>query len=167
MNGATWSIPLGMLIAKAQGNLDLVARKIVFTAFSRVIMRTPVDTGAARGGWQCSSGVMGWFTRKLGLRGATGADPSGANAVAEAQDAVTNWHPLTGRAITMSNNRPYIKPLEDGHSKQAPNGMIKITMAEIGGIAQDAAAESQGGTFGGARSPLSMGGNWDIGAAGE
>ena len=52
-----------------------------------------------------------------------------------------------------------------GSSTQAPNGMVAITVAELGGIAEDAAAEAQAGTFGGSRAESEIGGAWDVGEA--
>ena len=68
-------------------------------------------------------------------------DKSGQATIAAMQETITNeWDPLTGEIAALSNNLPYIKKLEDGSSTQAPNGMVKITVAELGGIAQEAAA---------------------------
>jgi hypothetical protein len=34
-------------------------------------------------------------------------------------------------AIFITSNLPYMEALENGHSGQAPNGMVRITVAEI------------------------------------
>jgi hypothetical protein len=44
---------------KALKNVDKVVRKIVFEIFSRIVKRTPVDTGRARAGWMASSAWSG------------------------------------------------------------------------------------------------------------
>lgn len=132
-----WSIPLDKYIAKAQGDLGKVARKIVLTAFRRVILRTPVKTGRARGGWLCTIGTPAIPTE--GLAAVNDTDRSGRNAVAGAEEGVGMWDPLTGKAVILTNNVPYIGRLEHGSSTQAPNGMVAVTVAELGGIAQEAA----------------------------
>ncbi len=35
------------------------------------------------------------------------------------------------RPIYITNNLPYISKLENGSSKQAPNGMVNLTMNEV------------------------------------
>lgn len=129
-----WTIPLDRLIAKAQGNLELVARKTILTCYRRVIMRTPVKTGRARGNWFCAIGAAPSQTTDQ-------VDPSGRSSAGDMQQTVAGqWKPLTGETCIMSNNLPYIGRLEEGSSKQAPGGMVKLTVAEMGGIAQDAAS---------------------------
>ena len=110
-----FSIDLQRFKAKSLEQLETVARKIAITAYRRIIMRTPVKTGKARGNWQCTIG----------------------------SPAIGAWAPLSPTAFYLTNNLPYIGRLEHGSSKQAPAGMVAVTIAELGGIAQDAA----GGTI--------------------
>jgi len=46
-----------------------------------------------------------------------------------------NWHITPnitlGKRVFISNNLPYAQAIEDGHSKQAPAGMVKVTVAEF------------------------------------
>ncbi|SQI38051.1 Uncharacterised protein [Providencia alcalifaciens] len=44
-------------------------------------------------------------------------------------------------AIYFTNNVPYAYPLEMGHSKQAPNGMIAVTAADVGKFFRESIAE--------------------------
>lgn len=111
--------------------LDLVSRKIALEAFRRVILRTPVKTGRARGNWQCTTG--GPATGQLDVE-----DASGAKAVSVMQAQVQGWKAISGTSILLTNNLPYIGRLEHGSSIQAPSGMVAITIAELGGIVQEA-----------------------------
>ena len=43
-----------------------------------------------------------------------------------------------GKRVFISNNLPYAKRIEDGYSKQAPMGMVKVTVAEFLPIVQKA-----------------------------
>jgi hypothetical protein len=165
-----WTIPLGTLIEKAKGNLDFVARKTVLTVYRRVTMRTPVDTGRARGGWMCTLGAPAALTE--GLAAVNDTDRSGRNAIAGIQETTGQWKPLSGDTCFLTNNVPYIGVLEHGRvgnrgSNQAPRGMVALTVAELGGIAEDAAAHAQAGTFGGSRAEVDVGGAWDVGGASE
>lgn len=57
-------------------------------------------------------------------------DPSGQFTLVEGHQQLTQFTRGT-RAIYFSNTVPYATRLEFGHSKQAPNGMIRITAAEF------------------------------------
>ena len=56
------------------------------------------------------------------------------------------YKPETEQSVFLANNLPYIETLERGRvgnrgSLQAPQGMVAITVAEFGGIAQSEARE--------------------------
>ena len=117
---------------------DLVTRMIALEVFRRVILKTPVDTGRARGNWMCTIAVPAeaiaqgedWF------KGQTigDFDKSGRETIQAAADEVMAWNPREV-AVFLTNNLPYIERLENGWSKQAPAGMVAITIAEFDGIA--------------------------------
>src|SRR5690348_12134846 len=109
----TFALDVSRWAAKARGRADLVVRKVSLDVFSRVIKRTPVDTGRARGNWQASIGAQA-----VGEVATT--DKSGASTVAAAQ-AVTS-QAKAGDVVWLINNVPYIRRLETGWSKQAPAG---------------------------------------------
>ena len=54
---------------------------------------------------------------------------SPASIITDAENNVGNAQP--GESIWISNNLPYITALEDGHSKQAPAGMVALSLAEV------------------------------------
>lgn len=57
-------------------------------------------------------------------------DPSGAQAIAAAQAALSSFK--AGSDIFIVNNLPYAVPIEYGHStKQAPAGVVRVTLAEV------------------------------------
>lgn len=43
-----------------------------------------------------------------------------------------------GQKLFITNNLPYAKRIEDGYSKQAPAGMVKVTIAEFDSIVRQA-----------------------------
>ena len=130
----------------ATAKTDKRVREITQKLFASVIMSSPVGDrllwkrhiehpgwalqpkgyvgGRFRGNWQTSqaSPVLGATER---------IDPSGALAIAEAQEKGGGLGSLT----YMTNNLPYAQALEyDGHSGQAPEGMVRINMARIAAI---------------------------------
>jgi len=129
----SFSIDLEQFAGKAVKNADQVTRKIALGVFRGVELKTPVKTGRARGNWQVTTG-----SPASGTVDAT--DPSGGRVLGEIASKCTAWDPKTG-AIYLTNNLPYIERLENGSSTQAPSGMVAVTIAEFGGIADEAAHE--------------------------
>lgn len=100
---------------------EKVIRGTFIDAGSKVIRRTPVDTGRARGNW---------FTELNGVSDAsTEKTREGAKRMREIRGATLSFK--IGQSMSIVNNLPYIIPLEDGHSTQAPSGMVKIVFANL------------------------------------
>jgi len=105
-----------------------ILRKIALEVFSRVVMRTPVDTGRARGNWQVEIGTpRGDVIDRF--------DAGGDQTISDAESRITQWDG-TG-AVFLFNNLPYIMRLEDGWSGQAPNGMVRLTLEEYPHIVRE------------------------------
>lgn len=86
----------------------------------RVILETPVDTGAARSNWIASVGSPNTSTVDVDIQGALS---KGAAVISGANDYET---------IYISNNLPYIQRLDQGWSGQQPNPYIdKIITEEV------------------------------------
>ena len=97
-------------------SVDEITRKIALIAYDGITKKTPVDTGRARGNWNFSVGSPDSTIDE----NATKIKPAKLKKGDGLED------------IYITNNLPYIKRLEDGHSKiKAPKGMVKVTLAEI------------------------------------
>lgn len=108
---ADWGKKLGIKAGKLQ-------KKITFDMHRDIMERTPVDTGRARAGWFASVGEPSKEIPKEGTKGSVIAQPATPNLE------------IDGKKDTfIINNLVYIKPLDEGHSQQAPNGMVKLAMA--------------------------------------
>jgi len=85
--------------------------------------------GRFRGNWQFSidSPAAGELDR---------IDPSGDEAIAELLALVQTL--TIGQTAYIVNNLPYAVPLEYGHSTQAPNGMVRVTLANFQRIVDEA-----------------------------
>ena len=93
---------------------DKVVRKVTFQLWNGITLNTPVDTGRARGNWNLSE---------------DNADTS----INKGATSVQSYSEPTGKkAIYITNSLPYIQALEKGSSKQAPTGMVEITMNNVG-----------------------------------
>ncbi len=119
---------MSSIVAKVNGQIDVKVRKATIELFSSVVKGTPVDTGRARGNWQCSVGSAKTDqTDRL--------DQSGSTVVA---DIVSTVPEKVGSIVWLSNNVPYIRKLEYGASKQAPDGMVRINIQRFAGILRSA-----------------------------
>jgi hypothetical protein len=113
-----WSIPLETLVDRQRDQLEAKARKIAFEAFSRVIYRSPVRTGHFRASWVASEGAPG----------VSGTSTNIASSQAEAAKALTF---KIGGVWYFSNSLPYAQRLEYGYSRQAPMGIVRLTVLEM------------------------------------
>lgn len=81
-----------------------------------LVLTTPVDTGRARANWIVTTG-----TASSGTTAAV--DLSGAAAIGQGTGVLGAYKTSLG-PIFIANNLPYIERLENGHSAQAPSGML-------------------------------------------
>lgn len=104
---------------KAGESSDQIVRAVTLSLFNGIIRDTPVDTGRARGNWQTTVGAP-----------ASGEiDRVGASAsIAEVE---ANTPTGAGQETYLANDLPYIVQLEEGTSKQSPQGMVKRNMDRI------------------------------------
>jgi hypothetical protein len=113
-------------------------KKIAFELFSRIILKTPVGNpdlwanpvappgyvgGRARGNWQMS--IISPPDDPIDK-----IDPNGGSTIASGNAAVAGAKPF--ETIWIFNNVRYINRLESGDwSRQAPSGMVAVSLAEI------------------------------------
>lgn len=83
---------------------------------------TPRDTGWASANWIASVGKP--FESTVGSREAVSTAQQAASL-----DALLGYKSEQGSAF-ISNNVPYIVPLNFGHSKQAPAGFVNFAVAQ-------------------------------------
>jgi hypothetical protein len=112
--------------AKTEKKMEQAARKIALDAFSEVILKTPVDTGRARGNWQVAIGSVPSGTVEID-------DKEGTATIGAVQ--AQGMGLKIGDVIYLANNLPYIERLEEGSSKQAPAGMVRLTQQRWQAIA--------------------------------
>lgn len=112
------------------------ARLVAIAGLQKVILKSPVDTGRFRGAWLVTIGSrtdaapaaiegVKKGSRGKGKRGAA----AGSDAINAGLGVIAGAKPF--EAIVIQNNVEYAEALEDGHSTQAPRGMLSITLAEL------------------------------------
>jgi hypothetical protein len=129
----SFALDLRQFADATREQIKIVPRKVALDVLRRVVMRTPVDQGRARGNWQTSVGAP--VEQEIER-----FDKGGGQAIESGASVIEGWD-AKEVAVFIMNNVPYIQALEDGHSKsQAPHGMVKITLAEFEQIVE---AEAQ------------------------
>lgn len=132
-----FSLDLSRWIGKAGRNGRTVVKKVVLDLGSSIVVKTPVgdpDTwagpapagyvgGRARGSWQYQKGAPA-----EGEPG--GVDPGGGSSISRIAAGVAIGDAATVHYIT--SNVPYMRELEyEGRSKQAPEGMVRLSVTEF------------------------------------
>ena len=123
--------------------MNLAVRKISLEIFSRVILKSPVDTGRFRGNWQVAIGSVPSGTLELD-------DKTGTATVSKADLKLVGAK--AGDTIYLANNLPYAVRLEEGgyndgpktvggFSRQAPAGMVALTVQEFAAIVDEIGIE--------------------------
>ena len=123
-------------VKKTGANADKVVRNVVLDIGKSLVMKTPVGDpkywkskppkgyagGHARGNWQHSVGNR--VIEEIDC-----IDKSGRKSI----DRIDRSIPQSAAGLVhyVQNSVPYIKRLEEGHSRQAPHGMVALTEIEF------------------------------------
>lgn len=118
---------------KVPEELVKLVRLLSLDLLRRVVLKTPVDEGRARGNWQLAiestTEAEVSTIRNNGEANSSGAASDAAGAVNEALGALGSLQPF--QTVFVFNNVPYILRLEHGWSKQAPSGMVALSLQEL------------------------------------
>ncbi|AHG41132.1 hypothetical protein N018_13300 [Pseudomonas syringae CC1557] len=90
--------------------------------------------GRFRGNWMFGIGAPNDSTTEE-------LDPSGSKSNARIANGVLEFH--AGDVAYITNSLPYAIPLEFGHSTQAPNGMVRVTLAHFQKTVEDVVRNHQ------------------------
>lgn len=142
----SFSLQVAEFAKKAKGDTQEIVKKVAIDVASKVVLRSPVGNPEI---WAANAG------KKPGDKGYVGkgyvggrfranwivtldqpstdtiddVDPSGSTAISAAIAAVSDA--TLGQTIYIANNLPYARRLEDGWSKQSPQGMVALTAIEF------------------------------------
>lgn len=127
-NLPAWTASLNTCAQRTESRILQAAKKLVFDALSGIIFKNPVKTGRSRAGWFVSVGE--------GTR--TEISPPRQRAYSNAGSVISRGQSKanqaqSGQAIWIYNNVDYIEALEFGRSRQAPQGMVRVTLSQLGG----------------------------------
>lgn len=133
MASETFGLDIARFVEKAKAAPEQVVRKVGLDLASRVVLRSPVDTGRFRANWNVAFGRVDTLTTPS-------ADKTGGKTLERVRVQLNGW--TAGQDIYLTNSLPYAIPLEYGWSKkQAPQGMVRITVTEFQTFVNAAIAE--------------------------
>ncbi len=125
----SFSVDLLKYAQKTKASMGEAKQAVVMSLFSAVIKSTPVDEGRAKANWfiteNTPSSEMDTRTDKSRLGNL------GMHSQRELEGVTGNF-----TLDIMTNNLPYIIPLERGHSTQAPVGMVALNVMKLATIAR-------------------------------
>ena len=100
----------------------LAYKRIIFDIWRRIIKRSPVDTGRFRASWTINQETPDETVQA--------PDQKSYSYKATFDESKLNWtqaYPM----LWINNSLPYAERLETGWSKQAPSGVVGLTILEI------------------------------------
>lgn len=110
----------------------LLQKKVCLQILNGVVVKTPVRVaigdapslgGTARGGWQVDIGGYAPADTERDL------SPNGRDTQTKGNATISALS--FGQPCTIANAVHYVPHLEDGSSRQAPKGMLSITLREV------------------------------------
>lgn len=122
----TFKLEIEKWVSKVKVDMNEAFRGLALEIARRIIQRTPVASGNARGNWVAS-------VNAAPPNGDGPDDTDGAATLARIAAAIATAK--VGDVIYISNGADYIHALEWGASDQAPGGMVRVTLVEAQGIA--------------------------------
>lgn len=129
----SFSSDIEKIAKKLNQSIESTVRATALELFGSIIVGTPVLTGRAKGNWQTS--INEPITSIVDRTGET-------ESIAELKNVAGGS--IAGKILWLSNNLPYIRRLEfDGHSSQAPAGMVRINVSRIKSIVSNAAKDNK------------------------
>lgn len=100
---------------KVEENLEKTIRATALAVMTNIVSNTPVDTGRARNNWNADINTVDASITEEVNPNTTGTEKITAALVS---------YKLSD-TINISNNLPYIRRLNEGHSKQAPANFVE------------------------------------------
>lgn len=120
------------IAVRVEENVERAMKDCAGAVLRSVVENTPVDTGMARSNWspELDRAFEGLFPARVpGEKGST-AEENAAATIEAGTPTIEAFDIAANREIHITNNAPHIQPLNDGHSKQAPAGFVRIAVME-------------------------------------
>lgn len=119
------SAQVDRLVAALEKRCARVVTRLAVALTAELQETTPVDTGWARALWIPAVGQPDTTPRPRPVGDGAAPAPAGAGLSALAGYSIGDG------PVFVSNRAPYIRRLNDGHSKQAPRGFVQAAIARV------------------------------------
>lgn len=124
MSVKQFNLQLNKEIADTDEKIEDAIGLIAMDSLRGIVMKSPVDTGRFRGNWIVSKNSFNNTTNQI-------TDKSGGPTINKGSQVIQSFNYKKDHSIIIQNNLPYANRLENGWSKQAPNGMVALTLSEM------------------------------------
>ena len=123
---------MNRIAVRVEGNVERAVKDCAGAVLRSVVANTPVDTGYARSNWtpELDRAFEGLFPARVpGEKGST-AEENAAATIEAGEPVIEAFDIKNNVSIHITNNAPHIGALNDGHSKQAPAGFVRIAVLD-------------------------------------
>lgn len=121
MSARDFALALDKAKLETDEKINLAIQKMAIDALTVIVQRSPVKSGRFRNNWITTVSAPSSQTLK-------GTDKSGQRSINSGTSRITTFDYKKHPAIFIQNNLPYANRLENGWSRQAPQGMVALTM---------------------------------------
>jgi len=124
MTYKNFELQLNKELVDTDEKIEDVISLIAMDSLRGIVKKSPVDTGRFRGNWIVSKNRMN--PAKVNT-----ADKTGTSSITRGTQTIETFEYKKDKSIIIQNNLPYANRLENGWSRQAPKGMVALTLAEM------------------------------------
>lgn len=110
-------------VVQLQSDNKCDLQNVISDCFSDIVTGTPVDTGLAVANWHVTPGEADGSKT-------SNTDPGKRSTISAGISKIKSIDP-TQVSIVLENNADHITALEDGHSGQAPSGMVDVALENV------------------------------------
>lgn len=115
-----------IIVGELEGAAAKVIKALTLEATAEIVEATPIATGWARANWVPKIGEAESIARPRQIDELGGAQARQQQGLAE----VATGYDLNRGVVSIANNVPYIKRLNEGSSKQAPAAFVQMAIAK-------------------------------------
>ncbi len=106
---------------------ETIVRKLAIDLFTKIVERTPVDTGRSRASWTLNAGRPSYKAQPQSFK----ADPNSATSAALNQTSKVAAMKPFEEMIWIANGLEHLPWLENGTSKIRPYNMVELSIIEV------------------------------------
>lgn len=123
---------LDRIAVQVEGNVERAVKDCAGAVLRSVVEATPVDTGYARSNWtpELDRAFEGLFPARVPGKAGSTAEATAAATLDAGLSVIEAFDVSQNAEIHITNNAPHIGALNDGHSKQAPAGFVRLAVLD-------------------------------------